>query len=279
MRAMKKTSLNFGLVNIPVRMYKATESHDIRFNTFHAGCNGPMGQVRKCKECAEIVEYTDIVKGMEYDGQLVFVTQEELDALEGENSNAVEVVQFCQADEVDPLMWEASYYLEPDGLGDGYALLRQIMEQAGRVAVVRFVMRTRATMGIVRVLDNVLVVHTMHWMDEIRSVAELKGLDREVTAKPQMIKMAHALMDNMTEYFEPTKFIDTYADRLRDLIAAKAESGEVTLPVKGDSVVDLDGMDLMAKLEASVAAHPANRRKTPAKKPVARKAAPRRKSA
>ena len=145
MRAVKKASLGFGLVNVPVRMYLATESHDVGFHQHHQGCDGAIGMVRTCKQCGEVVPYADIVSGIERDGKLVTLSKDELAGLEDERGAQIEVLQFCQAGEIDPIMFdENTYYCEPDG-GDpkGYPLLSQVLVESDLVGVVRYVMRTR----------------------------------------------------------------------------------------------------------------------------------------
>lgn len=273
MRATKVCSLGFGLVSVPVKVYKATESHDIGMHRHHKDCNGAVGQRLYCKECGELVEFGDIISGVEHDGQLVILTPEEKAGVEGEVGKDIEVLQFVDADEVDPILYEQPYYLEPDGKVDGYALLRQVLVESNRVGIVQFVMRTRSTLGVLRVLGNVLVIETMRWIDEVRNANELKGMEQEVKLDPKALTMAHALVESMASEFNPAEFKDLYTERLGELIAAKAgESEFITKPKELDEpVVD----DLIAALEASVARHPAGkaRGKKAAPKRPARKTA------
>jgi DNA end-binding protein Ku len=195
MRAVKKTALNFGLVSVPIRMYLAGEDHTIAFHQHHGGgCNGGFGQQRVCKECGEVVACADIVKGIDHDGQLIIVTPEELAGLEDGHGNQIEILQFCPASDVEPISYAQPYYCEPsDGGADGYSLLRQALVGSNLVAVVRFVMRTKTTLGILRVLGNVMVVHTTHWPDEIRNSNELKVPASEIELDPKAVKMAAML--------------------------------------------------------------------------------------
>lgn len=251
MRAMKKTSIAFGLVNVPVRMYKATESHDVAFKQHHGGeCHGGISLVRTCKECAEVVDYADIVKGVEVDGELVIVTGDELKSLEDESSPAIEVVQFIDQSEIDPISFEAPYYLEPDKTSlEGYALIREVLGETGRVALVQFSMRGRVHLGVLRSVGKVLTVHTIAWPSEVREPA-FAILDKPVELKPAALKVAHALVESMTAEFQPDEHVDIYTERVAELIAAKAGGREFAAkPVEPEVQVD----DLIAALEASLA--------------------------
>lgn len=271
MRSVKNTSLNFGLVNVGVKLYKATDSHDISFNLFHAGCEGAIGQPRVCKKCGVNPRSDEVIKGkLVDDDKIVVITDDDLAQLQEANKlSAIEVVQFCHSDEIDPIMWESSYFLEPtDNSSQGYALLRRVMVESDVVAVAKFVLRTRQQMAVIRVLGNVLVMHTLIWLDEIRDANGLQHLNGTIES-PKMLEMAHAVVDSMIEDFSPANFVDTYTAQVAALIDTKAKGGVLT------SVVDLDQRDddvsdLMAQLEASVKRHPAG--KTPAKKAAPKKA-------
>jgi DNA end-binding protein Ku len=263
MRVYRKTSIAFGLVNVPVGAYKATESHDVAFKQHHGGeCHGGISLVRTCKECAEVVDYADIVKGIDVDGELVIVTGDELKDLEGETSPAIEVLQFIDQSEIDPLAYESSYYLAPDKTSlEGYALIRQVLAETGRVALVRFCLRApRVHLGVLRVVGKVLTLHTVAWPSEVREPA-FDILDKPVELKPAALKMAHALVESMVAPYQPEDHVDTYTERVEELIAAKAGGREfVTKPVESEAVVD----DLIAALEASLA-----KKKAKGKKKVA----------
>lgn len=250
MRAMKSTSINFGLVNVPVKLYKTTDNHDIAFKQHHAGCGGGIAMERKCKECAEPVAYADIVKGIDHGGTLVIVTADELRDLEGEAPPAIEVEQFLAADEIDPLTYEDSYYLEPGKTAaEGYALLRHVLAETGKVGLVRFAMRSKLHLGVLRATGDLLVIHTIAWPDEVRT-PDFPALDKPVTLKPKLVEMATALVESMTEAFVPEEWRDTYTDRVGEFIAARAEGGEFT-PAPAEATDDIK--DLLAALEASVA--------------------------
>ena len=249
-RALSTTSISFGLVNVPVKLYKTVDSHDIAFHQYHGGCGGGIALERKCKECAQDVAFADIVKGIEHEGQLVTVTSDELRELQ-EEVNAVEVVQFVDESEIDPVSYEMSYYAAPSAPAalEGYALLRQVLADSGRAALVRFALRDKLHLGFLRVSGNVLVIHTIAWPDEVRQPA-FPVLDKEVVLKPQMVEMATALVDAMTGTFNPDEWVDTYTNGVADLIAAKAAGQpQIVAPVKESVNVD----DLLAALEASIA--------------------------
>ena len=248
-RAIKTTSISFGLVNVPVKLHKATESHDISFHQHHEGCGGNVGIQRVCKACEQEVPYANIVKGIDHDGNLVIVAPEELKALQDEQPT-VEVVQFINAADIDPLTYEQSYYVEPQKTAlEGYALLREVLTSTGRAGLVKFALRDRLHLGVLRVAGNVLVIHTIAWPDEVRTPA-FAGLDKPVALKPQMVEMATALVDAMTAPFVAAEWTDTYTDRVAELIAAKANGDTIApAPVKDESDVE----DLLKALEASIA--------------------------
>jgi DNA end-binding protein Ku len=288
-RSMKKTSLYFGLVNIPVRFYKATENGDIGFHQHHGPkCMGRIGYVKTCKDCGHVVDHADIVKGIEVDGNVVVVTDDEMSSLAEEAGPEVEVIQFAEADEIDPLAFENGYYLEPDGNQDGYALLREVLRTTERSAIVKFTLRgDKLHLGTLRVKGEYLVIHSMRWPNEVRDPSTLK-VDPKVVIKPKELKMAHLLVESMLEPFQPEQFVDAYTGRLEELIETKA-AGKKPKP----KVVELDDTedvtDILAALEASVARrqgraggnpnHPAGKKRAPAKRTAARKAPARRRGA
>jgi DNA end-binding protein Ku len=250
---MRKGNLGFGLVNIAYKMYKACESHDVAFHNHHAGCLGAVGQQQVCKECGETVAYADIVKGVERDGNTVIVTPEEIKALDDEQGSAIDVLAFVHADEIDPILYEGTYYLDADkGSEKGYALLRVAMVESERIGIVRYALRQRTHMGVLRVIGNVLALHPLVWADEIRSTAELLGAAKAVELSPKEVKLAHALVESMMGVWEPDTYVDTYVARLNEMVDTKASGGEFVAAPRDDDGAEVG--DLLAKLEASVAA-------------------------
>lgn len=259
MRATKTTSISFGLVNVPVKMYKAVDSHDVSFHQYHQDCMGSVGYVKACKECGETLDSQSIVRGVEHGDTTITISEDDLVHIEVQAGPEIEVVQFIDADEVDPIALEAHYYLAPERASvDGYALLRKVMVDTGRAAVVKFVMRRTGSvgkthLGLLRPYgDNLLVVHTMSYPDEIRQPA-FPALDRAVNLKPALVEMAHTLVDAMTGPFVAADYTDTFTDKLNELIAAKA-NGETITTADGEPLEPTGVEDLLAKLEASAAA-------------------------
>ena len=277
MRSMWVGSVSFGLVTIPVKMYKSTDSHDIAFHQMHGADGGKIKYVKTCAECNEVVDPADIVKATKVGDQNVVVTEDELKSLVEEQPKVIEVLAFVDESEIDPLAFESSYYLGPNGLINGYHLLRAAMEDTGRVAIARVTPRSRTSLALLRISNgNVLTLHMLSWPDEIRT-PQFPDLDKPHVVKEQELAVAKMLVDSMTGSFKPQEFVDVYHDRLVELLEAKS-AGEAFTPVKAAPVTE-DVTDLMAMLEASVAKHPAGKgtakrapAKAPAKKAPAKKA-------
>lgn len=252
MRALKSTSISFGLVSVPVKLYKSVDSHDVSFKQHHLGCGGSIKMERYCEACDEKpVPFADVIKGIDHDGTLVLVTADEIKALESEAPPVIEVVQFVEAGDIDPLTYEAAYYAAPDKTSlEGYTLLRTVLAESGRVGVVKFSLRAgRHSLGVLRASGDLLIVHTVAWPDEVREPA-FPILDKVVELKPAVLDMARALVDSMTGSFKPEDFKDGYTDRVKEFIAARAEGGEF-IPAQAEETEDVS--DLLAALEASVA--------------------------
>jgi DNA end-binding protein Ku len=282
MRSIWRGAVSFGLVSIGVKLYTATEDHDIRFNQVHAVDGGRIKYRRVCSIDGEEVEYSEIAKGYELpDGQLVVLTDEDFEELPLASRREIEVLQFVDQDEIDPIQYEKTYYLEPDPSATRpYVLLRDALENAGRVAITKISIRSRESLAALRVKDGVMVLHTMRWPDEIRR-PDFAFLDEDVAVRPQELQMAEALIGSMTGEFDPTEFTDDYREAMAELLEAKQSGGEVQpLPETADSGAAV--VDLMSALRRSVEAArggaPAEEtpaRRAPAKKvTAARKAAP-----
>ena len=300
MRSIWKGSIAFGLVNVPVKVYSATEDHDLKFHQVHAKDNGRIRYKRVCEVCGEVVEYRDIAKAYESDdGQTVVITDEDIATLPEERSREIEVLEFVPASEIDPLMYDRSYFLEPDSKSSkSYVLLAKTLAETDRVAIVHFALRNKTRLAALRVKDfskrDVMVVHTLLWPDEIRD-PDFPGLDQEVEIKPAELKMAGQVVESMADDFHPEQFTDTYQEQLKELVEAKLQGGEAfsteDQPAQLDETEDVS--DLLAKLEASVrkrrsessdgsadgqaaakqvTAHKAPAKKAPAKMATARKA-------
>ena len=259
MRSIWKGSIAFGLVNVPVKVYSATEDHDIKFHQVHAKDNGRIRYKRVCEVCGEAVEYRDINKAYESDdGQMVVITNDDIASLPEERSREIEVVEFIPAEQLDPLMYDKSYFLEPDSKSSkSYMLLARTLADTERVAIVHFSLRNKTRLAALRVKDfskrNVMMIHTLLWPDEIRD-PDFPVLDKEVEIKPAELKMAGQVVESMTDDFHPEQFHDDYQDQLHELVQAKLEGGEAfsaeEQPAELDEAEDVS--DLLAKLEASV---------------------------
>lgn len=243
MRATWTGAISFGLVNVPIKLYSATQDHDIKSHQVHAGDGGRIRYAKMCEDCGEIVPSGDIAKQYEAEGQSVILTDDDLSQIAEETNRQIDVLEFIPAGDIDPLMMDKPYYLGPDKSDKGYALLARTIADAGLVAIVRFHMRNKthlAAMGVTG--KGVLTLHTLRWPDEVRQP------DITVTAEvgEAELKAAGLLVAEMSsETFNPDKYRDVYREELRELITSKA--AEAT----PDSAPEVS--DLLAKLEASAA--------------------------
>jgi len=253
MRAIWKGSVSFGLVNVPVKLYAATESHDVSFRQVHAKDGGRIKYQRVCSIDGENVEYADIAKGYETDdGQMVILDDDDLADLPSSSSREISVEKFVPSEQIDPLLLEKSYYLEPDkASAKAYALLRDALREADRMAVVTVSLRSRMTTAVLRVRDDVIVMQTMMWPDEVRK-PDFGSLDgAEDTAKPAELQMAKLLLETLAGDYDPSEYEDDYRGAVEALVQAKLEGGEVTrVPQAKESTGEV--VDLLAALQRSV---------------------------
>jgi DNA end-binding protein Ku len=277
MRAMWSGAVSFGLVSVPIKVYSATTNHDIRFHQVHATDGGRIKYKRTCSIDGEEVDYADIVKGFETDdGELITLDETDLDSLPTASGHEIDVVEFVPADQIDPLLFDKSYYLEPEAkAAKPYALLREALVQTDRMAVVRVALRQRETLALLRVRDKVIVLQTMLWPDEVRE-PEFDILDAEVDLRPQELTMAASLVESLGAEFEPSQFHDEYRDAVVELIERKRTTGESRpAPVAEKPADEGDSMtDLLSALQASVEAARAGasgKSTPPAEKPAAEK--------
>lgn len=226
MRAIWKGAIAFGLVNVPVKVYGATEDHDISLHQVHNADGGRIRYQRRCEVCSKIIDYEDIDKAYEDEGRTVILSREELKSIPAENSHEIEVVQFVPAEQLDPMTFEKSYYLEPDAKSPkAYVLLRRALEDTDRVAIVQFALREKTRLGALRIRGDVLVLQGLLWADEVRE-ANFPALETSVRISAQEREMSAALVDSMAADFEPEQFTDDYQLQLRQLIDAKIDQGE-----------------------------------------------------
>ena len=226
MRAIWKGAIAFGLVNVPVKVYSATEDHDISLHQVHNADGGRIRYQRRCEVCSKIIDYSDIEKAFEEEGRTVVLSKEELKSIPAENSHEIEVVQFVPSEQLEPMMFEKSYYLEPDSKSPkAYVLLRRALEDTDRVAIVQFALREKTRLGALRIKDDVLVLQSLLWPDEVRE-ASFPSLDADIRVSAQEREMSAALVESMAADFEPDHFTDEYQVQLRKLIEAKLEKGD-----------------------------------------------------
>jgi DNA end-binding protein Ku len=277
MHSMWKGAISFGLVMIPVKLYAATETRDIAFRQVHRVDGGRIRFRRFCSVCDEEVPYEEVAKGYELPGgEMVVLTEEDMAGLPLATTRSIEVVNFVPAEQLDPIMLNRSYYVEPEAAGArAYALLRDALERSGRVALAQVALRQREALATLRSRDGVLVLGTLLWPDEVRTPA-FPFLDDDIAVRPQELRMATSLIDSMTVDFDPADYHDHYREAVQELVAAKTEGREVLQP---DTAETSDGglASLADALKASLEAARGQRlgdAKEPAK-PAAKSAAPR----
>lgn len=254
MRSLWKGSISFGLVNIPVRLYTATEEKNVRFNQLHRECRTPIKYQKVCPRCGREVAQDEIVRGYEYErNRFVIMEEQDFENLPLPTARQVEILGFVQLSEIDPIYYDKSYYLEPDqGAEKAYALLRRAMREKGRVAVAKVAIRSREALACVRVYGQALVLETMFYPDEIRSVERLAGITEEPALSEREVAMAAQLIDNLTEPFDPAKYHDEYREALLAAISRKVQ-GEAPAP-QAPAPAAGKVIDLMQALEASLRA-------------------------
>src|SRR5688500_1791301 len=226
MRALWKGAITFGLVNVPIKLYSATEDHDISLHQVHDADGGRIRYQRRCEVCGKVVEYANIDKAYAEGKTTVVLTDEDLKSLPEERSHEIEVVEFVPSDQIDEIRFDRSYFVEPEKAATkAYALLRRALEETDRTAIVQFSLRQKTRLGALRSRGKVLILQSLLWDDEVRE-ADFDVLDADVRVSPQELKMSASLVDNMETDFAPDKFSDEYQDQLKKLIAAKLEQGD-----------------------------------------------------
>jgi DNA end-binding protein Ku len=253
MRSIWKGAISFGLVTIPVKLYSATEQRDVAFHQVHRDDGGRIKYRRVCTVDGEEVPYSDIAKGYELpSGEMVVLTDEDFADLPLSTSRRIDVLQFTPADQVDPIYFAKSYYLEPEATGSKpYVLLRDALEQSGQVAVVKVALRQRESLATLRVRDGIFVLETMLWPDEIRT-PDFPFLEEDIEVRPQELTMAGSLIDTMSSDFDPAEYKDAYREALQAVIEAKVEGREVVQPEAPEE--EPAAADLLSALRASVEA-------------------------
>ena len=273
-RSMWKGAISFGLVTIPVAVYPATEEKSLKFNQLHDEDMGRIRMKRVCSVDGEEVDFEHIVKGYEVEkDRYIIITDEDLDAVPVESSRAIDIQQFVDLAEIDPILFKKSYYLIPDETGaKAYALLRRALSEEGKVGIAKVSFRDKEHLAALRFKDDVFVLETMYWPDEVRT-AEFDTLGAEEKVRPNEVEMAKSLIESLTEPWSPEAFSDAYREALLDIVEKKLAGVPIEAPTEE---APARVVDLMEALKASVAAA---KDRTPAASGGTKRAAPKRTAA
>ncbi|MCU1544461.1 MAG: Ku protein [Microbacteriaceae bacterium] len=283
MRAIWKGAITFGLVNVPVKVYSATEDHDIPLHQVHDKDGGRIRYQRRCEICGKVIDFEHIDKAFDDGERTVVLTADDIASLPQEKSREIDVVEFVPNEQLDPIMFDRSYFLEPDSKSNkAYALLRRTLEESERTAIVHFALRQKTRLGALRVRGDVLMLQSLLWDDEVRE-ASFPALEERVRITAKELEMSKALVESFESDFTPGKFNDDYQAELRQLIDAKLEKGDAltTEETFGDDEEkgekeDGEVLDLMEALRRSVES---SRKTAPKTAPKAKaKAAPKEKA-
>ena len=253
MRAIWKGAVSFGLVNVPVRLFAATQEHDIRFHQVHAADGGRIKMKRVCSVCGEEVAWDQLAKGYESpDGRQVVLTDEDFAELPLNTGREIDVMEFVPADQVDPVLFDKTYFLEPEARATKpYVLLREALEATDRMAVVKVALRQRETLAVLRVREKAIVMQTLLWPDEVRA-ADFDVLATDVELRPAELAMAQSLVESLAADFDPDQYEDDYAKAVTALVDAKLE-GVAPAPVaEAPEESGGDVLDLLTALQRSV---------------------------
>jgi DNA end-binding protein Ku len=273
MRALWKGAITFGLISIPVRLYSAVQEKSLKFHLLHEADGGRIKYKRECAKCGKEVSWDDIVKGYEYSkDHYVILTDEELQSLDIDSIRAIDVVAFVPLEDIDPIYFNKTYYVAPDASGlKAYRLLSEALEAEGQVGVAKVALREKEHLATIRLKEDVFVLETMYWPDEIRE-PEFEELDKKVDIRDNEVKMARQLIQQLSSEFKPEEFQDEYRVALEKLVEQKIEGAEITVaePVAEEPT---KVVDLMEALKASVDQAKKSRTSSSKKKTTARKKA------
>jgi len=249
MRAIWTGAIGYGLVNIPVKMYSATQDSSLDLDMLDKKDHSNIRFQRVNEKTGKEVAWENIVRGYKYNGDYVILDDEDFKKASPEKSKLIEIAEFVSVDDIDTVFYETPYYLEPEKTGaKAYVLLRDALEKSGKVGLGTYVMRTKETIGIIKPKDDILVLNKMRFPEEIRDHKELK-VPADKT-KPNELKMALALIDQLSGPFDIDKYKDTYSEQLMKVIEAKAKGKKITMPTM--KVVHSKSQDLMDQLKASL---------------------------
>ena len=261
MHTMWKGSISFGLVNIPIKMFASTEPKDIKFKYIHAECGTPVKNVRTCPTCKREISWEETARGYEYEpGRFVVLKEEDFGDISPDITKTIDIIDFVSLPEIDPIYFDKTYYLSPQDTGHkAYVLLQKAMNDTGKIAIAKISIRTKQSLAAVRVYKNLLVLETIFYPDEIRSVDMVPGLPLNAESDKKELSMAVHLIENLTTVFDPAKYTDDYRHALQGLLNKKIEDEDVqTAPLKPQNNI----VDLMKALQASIEQSGAARTKT-----------------
>lgn len=273
MHTMWKGSISFGLVNIPIKLHAATEDKDVKFRSLHKECHTPIKYEKICPVCEKELDVKEIVKGYEISkGKFVIIEDEELQELSKKNEDkAVEIIDFIKVSEIDPIYFNRSYFLSPDGGGmKAYGLLRKALSLSEKAGLAKIMIRSKEQLAVIRVYEGTLLMETIHYPDEVRKAADVPNVPAADEVSKKEIDTAILLIDQLTTTFDPEKYNDEYRSQVLDLIEAKRTGKELVTAKEKAPAANMT--DLMAALQASIdrtkpkaAKQPAKRKKATAK--------------
>jgi DNA end-binding protein Ku len=251
MQSIWKGAISFGLVNVPVKMYSATEDNDITMSYIHKLCATRVTNVRTCPACNIAVEYNDLVRAVEYQkNKFVNFEKDEIEQLTGESNNEIKILDFVGLEEIDPIYFQKTYYLSPGDTGlNAYALLMEALKQTGKIGIAQVSIRSKSSLCCIRVIDRCLVMETMFYPDEVRSIAQVPNLPITNDVNIDALEMSNVLIDRLSSPFAPEKYKDEYRAALVEAIQHKIAGEEVQ---SSPLIQKTNILDLMAELRASL---------------------------
>jgi DNA end-binding protein Ku len=253
MHTLWKGAISFGLVNVPVRMFAATEDKDISMRYIHKTCGTPLAYIRKCPSCETEVEWAEIARGYEYEpGHFVLFEKEELDAIGGEVTKEIKILDFVNLSDIDPIYFQKTYYLGPGDTGVGaYNLLLESMRQTGKIGISKVSIRSKSSLAALRIIENCIAMETIFYPDEIRPVLQVPNLPEQPAVNDKELTMAKMLIEQLSTPFEPEKYTDDYRSSLMNAIEQKIAGRDVQVAPQQQRT---NVIDLMAALQASLQA-------------------------
>jgi DNA end-binding protein Ku len=253
MHTVWKGAISFGLVHVPVKMFSATEDKDISMRYIHKECSSPLNYVRKCPVCDKEVEWEEIAKGYEYEpGRFVVFEKEEIERLNGEVNKEIKIMDFVHLKEIDPIYFQKTYYLAPGDTGaNAYGLLLESLKQTEKIGIAKVSIRSKSSLCCIRVIDRCLVMETIFYPDEVRSISQVPNLPEQIGVIDKELDMAKMLIDQLSTPFEPDKYKDDYRAALMEAIEHKIAGEEVQASPQAKPT---NVIDLMAALKASLEA-------------------------